>query len=210
MKNENIDYKEVAKQLRKPNGEFGKIVAGKMNEGNKILTDLTYNSVNKFEGKYVLEIGFGNGYFLPKLIINNCEKIYGIDYSELMVEEASIILKSFIENKTIELKLASSDSIPYQDNYFDKICTINTIYFWDEPINIIKEIKRVLKSGGIFSIGFRSKERIKILEFTKYGFSLYSIADVVKLFEDFNFQLIESLVEDEIIYDAVCLTFRNI
>lgn len=202
-----IDYKEVAAQLRKPQGEFGKIVAGKMNEGNKILTSITYNSISKFAGDEILEIGFGNGFFLPELFEAGIKKIYGIDYSELMLTEASKILHKYIEENRIELKLGTADKIPFPDINLSKICTINTIYFWDDNQKVVEEIKRVLKPGGIASIGYRSKTRMKDLEFAKYGFNMFDINDVELLFCKNGFKLVGTVTEDEEIYDAVCSTF---
>lgn len=204
-----IDFKEVASQLRKPDGEFGKVVAHKMNEGNKVITDLTYNSISKFNGVRILEIGFGNGFFIPELLKKGHEKICGIDYSELMHKEASEFLSHLIKEEKVELKSASASAIPYPDNYFDKICSINTIYFWDDIEKIIEELDRVLKSGGYLSIGFRSKERMKDLEFSKHGFNLYSIDDVENLFVSRGFKHVQTEVVDEEIYDAVCVTLKK-
>ena len=204
-----IDFEEVAAQLRKPEGEFGKIVAQKMNEGNKIITELTYNSVSKYPCAIVLEIGFGNGFFIPELLKNGHKKVCGIDYSDLMLAEANENLIHFIIEKKVELKWAAADAIPYPENYFDKICSVNTIYFWDEPLKVISEIKRVLQPGGIVSVGYRSKTRMQDLEFAKYDFKMYEIKDVENLFVKNGFELLETIVVDEEIYDAVCTTFKK-
>lgn len=207
--NQEVDFKLVASHLRKPDGEMGKVVAGYMNEGNKIITELTYKSVAKLSGGTILEIGFGNGFFMPRLIEKGFKRICGIDYSKIMVDEAGKLLEKYVTGNTMELKHASADSIPYPDDYFDKVCAINTIYFWDEPEKVVNEIKRVLKNDGLVSIGFRSKERIKDLEFAKYNFNLYSINEVEKLFIDNGFELVETVSEEEKIYDAVCVTVKK-
>ena len=51
---------------------------------------------------------------------------------------------------------------------------INTIYFWDEPLANLKEIKRVLKSDGKLVIGIRSADKMKELPVTQYNFRLYN------------------------------------
>ena len=204
--NQEVDFKVLSSHLRKPEGEMGKVVAGYMNEGNKVITELTYKSVFKTAGGNILEIGFGNGFFIPQLIEGGLEKIYGIDYSKIMVDEASKLLEKYIAEDKVELKFGSADSIPYPDNCFDKVCSINTIYFWDDTEKVISEIKRVLKKNGNASIGFRSKERIKDFEFTKYNFNIYSIEEVEEMFYKQGFTLVETTVEDEKIYDAVCMT----
>lgn len=37
---------------------------------------------------------------------------------------------------------------PYPDERFNKVFTVNTIYFWNNPIEDLKEIRRVLKTDG--------------------------------------------------------------
>jgi len=62
-----------------------------------------------------------------------------------MLRQACKKNRLFIKTGRVKLKNASIDKIPFQDNEFNKVCTANTIYFWPNPHEDIKEIYRVLK-----------------------------------------------------------------
>ncbi len=168
------DPKELAAQLRKPAGEFGTIVGKNMNEVNNSLYDLVLDTMNLKKGEKILEIGFGNGKLFDKLFaIQNDLHIAGLDYSADMVQEALENNRQHISSGKMELKHGSSEAIPFPDNSFDKIFCCNVIYFWDEPAAHLKEVRRVLKPGGIFYAGFRSSSSMEAFPFTKFGFKLY-------------------------------------
>ena len=44
----------------------------------------------------------------------------------------------------------SVESLPFADDSFDKITTVESFYFWPAPQENLKEVRRVLKPGGIF------------------------------------------------------------
>ncbi|NQY08111.1 MAG: hypothetical protein HRT71_01170 [Flavobacteriales bacterium] len=53
-----------------------------------------------------------------------------------------------IDNGSVEIRLAGTASILYPDNYFDKMCTVNTLYFWEHSLNEMKEVCRALKKAA--------------------------------------------------------------
>jgi SAM-dependent methyltransferase len=48
-----------------------------------------------------------------------------------------------------------SFAIPYPEESFDKVCSINNIYFWPSRGNDLREIRRVMKEGGTLALAFR-------------------------------------------------------
>lgn len=181
-----------------------------MNELSKKLILMNYDEVIKYCKNNVLEIGFASGEYLKYFLENGIKKVYGIDYSNDMINEASKRNKNFIDKNKVELKLASADNIPYPNDYFESICSINTIYFWDNLHQTINEIKRVLKPNGHLCVGFRSKDKVEKYEFTNFGFKLYSLLDAKNLFTQNGFEIVNTIEIDEIEHDAICLTVKNI
>jgi SAM-dependent methyltransferase len=176
----------LAEQLRKPQGQIGTQVAISMNMSNEIVTNLTYDLMDLRASDSVLEIGFGNGKLLPPLI-DKVRWVAGIDFSEDMIAEAEANNRGAIEARKLELKYGTVSTIPYPDATFDKVCTINTLYFWPDPLADLKEIKRVLKPGGVLGLGIRTKETLGLAPFTVYGFTLYSTDEAVGLLEKAGF-----------------------
>jgi SAM-dependent methyltransferase len=48
--------------------------------------------------------------------------------------------------------------MPHADGTFDRVLSVNTIYFWEDPRADIRAVRRILKSGGRFVLVFRGSE----------------------------------------------------
>ncbi|WP_264738012.1 class I SAM-dependent methyltransferase [Cytobacillus firmus] len=102
--------------------------------------------------------------------------MYGLEYSETMVQVATQLNKTFIEQGRVQIKQGNIEKIPYGDSVFNKIFTVNTIYFWSSPVLVLREIKRVLKPGGRLVITFRSKDIMSERASNDSDFELYTPA----------------------------------
>ncbi|MDD3417882.1 MAG: class I SAM-dependent methyltransferase [Lachnospiraceae bacterium] len=98
------------------------------------------------EGK-LLDVGCGTGNILCKLV-NGKRQLFGIDLSENMVEES----KKRMEGNA-DIKVADAEHIPYKDNFFDTLICNASFHHYPHPEEVLKEMKRVLKSGGKLLIG---------------------------------------------------------
>jgi ubiquinone/menaquinone biosynthesis C-methylase UbiE len=190
-----------------------------MNESNKSLYDFTLETMKPEDEDKILEIGFGNGKFFPAL--NSKAKnlqITGIDLSHEMVTQAVKNNSALFESGSIKVKVGSSENLPFEDNSFDKIFCINVIYFWESPEVHLREIYRVLKSGGNFYTTFRPAQTMAQLPFTKYGFKLYSEQDWFQLLFSNNFNQISAKTQEETMAkpfgtsmasDGICITAKK-
>ena len=201
----NLSTKELAQHLRKPKGESGKGVGLQMNKGNKHICLNSYDLLNPNKGDVILEIGMGNGFFIKNLIekADNI-KYTGVDFSKTMIEEASIINKEFLKQGQVQFFEASIEKLPFESDSFDCITTTNTLYFWPQPKQNIKELLRVLKPKGKLLIGYRSKDFMDQIELSNYGFEKYETSDVEALFKNggFNQVTTEIINEPELDFDG--------
>lgn len=182
-------HRLVARQLSMPSGILAKLVANKMNESNRLLYQLTLDSLQVESGNRILEIGFGNGKFFSDLDARASNLVItGIDRSHEMVTQAVINNSALFENGRMKVRVGNSDDLPFENESFDKVFCVNVIYFWQDPTEHLNEIYRVLKPGGEFSTGFKLKEKMAKMPFTKYGFNLYSEEEWVGLLERSNFK----------------------
>lgn len=175
---EQLHWKTLARQLRRPKGTLGHKVASKMNEANEFLYYFTLDQMELRNGLSVLEIGFGNGKFFDKLF-NRAQQlqITGIDFSDLMVKAAIKNNETSIAAGKLSILKGQSDQLPFADNSFDIVFCINVAYFWNETGKHLQEINRVLKPGGKLYTTIRTKESIEKMPFTKYGFKSYTEED---------------------------------
>ncbi len=183
-----MDPKELSEQLKKPTGEAGLEIAKALNESNQGLYDLAFQLLDLKPNQYILEIGFGNGnHFSQYLEIEAELNLTGVDYSADMCEEAKARNSTLVEEGKLTIHCADTSSLPFRDNEFDVILAHNVIYFLNPPHSHLQEIKRVLKPGGTFLIGYRPRHSIEHLEFTRHNFVLYETEELIELMKANDF-----------------------
>jgi ubiquinone/menaquinone biosynthesis C-methylase UbiE len=107
----------------------------------------------------VLEIGFGGGATLPALL-NTAAFVAGIDRSHDVIGWAKRRFAKAIESGRAEFRQGNVESLPFSEAVFDKVCTVNTVYFWTSLDAGFAEIYRILKSGGRAIVGFLPKDKM--------------------------------------------------
>ena len=170
MENNPINLELLAQNLRCPQGEAGRQIADYMNVSNREMTQRTIDRLQPEDHDQILELGPGNGKHVPDLMHLADEMTYdGLDISEDMVTECRNIAGS----ESVHFQLYDGNSIPFDEESFDKVFTVNTLYFWDEPGKLASEIARILRPGGILLLTFADKQFMQQLPFVSYGFRLY-------------------------------------
>jgi ubiquinone/menaquinone biosynthesis C-methylase UbiE len=192
----------LANQARKPSGWFGRIVAPRVfNRENSDMEDFGLELMDPDVDDHILEIGFGNGRLISEIIPKlTGGKVCGIDISDEMVELAYEKNAKWAKNGVLEIRKASIADIPYPDDYFDKLFTCNTIYFWPNPKVNIKEVQRVLKPKGQFLCAFRDKPLMKskssaVTDNRDVFQNLYHPGEVKQLLRNAGFQQVELRTE---------------
>lgn len=190
------DLKLLAKNLANPDGEKGIEVAEMMNATNISMTLESIKSMELNPADHILEIGHGNAGHLEQLLKHTDNLSYtGLDISETMRNEAAEKNKAF--RNQAEFMVYDGRNIPFEDRYFDKIFTVNTLYFWISPLDFLNEIFRVLKDNGTFVLTFGQKDFMENLPFTSHGFQLYTNNDVQKLISKSEFSEVTFTQKEE-------------
>jgi ubiquinone/menaquinone biosynthesis C-methylase UbiE len=196
MKQEELQA--IASQLKHPTGEKGIEMGNMMNETNINMTHHSIQNLNISKENKILELGHGNGGHLEFLMEQSENlKYYGLEMSDLMFQEARQINRNFVSQKQAFFSLYDGNIIPFEDSFFNKIFTVNTLYFWQEPEKLLAEIYRVLKPDGNFCLTFAEESFMKQLPFTQFEFELYSTEKVQQLIEKTDFKIVytETLTE---------------
>ena len=148
-----------SKQARKPKGLFGKLIMSLIfSKGNAALNQFTYELMSVQKDDKILEIGFGTGTLINK-IAQQLDKgiIEGIDFSDTMISIAQKKNKEYIMNGKVNLFNASFDEISLKTDNYDKVCSVNTLYFWENPEKTIRKVAGILKPAGRLVLAFEDK-----------------------------------------------------
>ena len=183
----------MAAQLSKPSGLFGSLVLSRiMNRVNRKIVERTLELLELSPNQQVLEIGFGGGValrLLAKRLSNGV--VSGVDFSADMVRRAERNFRYEISEGRVRVQFGDVSALPFPEAVFDRVFTINTIYFWPDTLRGLSEIRRVLKSGGRAAVSIRSKEKMAKRAVTKHGFRLFSADDLADAMRQAGFRNVQ-------------------
>ena len=97
------------------------------------------------ENAKVLDAACGQGYGSYLMKCWGAKEVDGIDISEDAISQAKKIFKASGLNYTQH----TVESLPYEDNTFDLVVSLETMEHIDDVDSFLKEIKRVLKPDGV-------------------------------------------------------------
>lgn len=183
----------IARQGRKPTGLLGRIVARVMAKETADENAFALELLQLQPEDAVLEIGCGHGETLAKAANHvACGRLCGIDFSPVMHRHSTRRHRRLVAEKRIEFHLGSSDRLPFDDQSFDKVFAVHTIYFWETPHDHLVEARRVLKPGGRFVLGFRPAEDAGFgATFPGEIYHIRPEAEVARLAIDAGFETVE-------------------
>jgi ubiquinone/menaquinone biosynthesis C-methylase UbiE len=114
---------------------------------------IPFDSMIDFEslaGKYVLEIGVGNGSH-ALLLAQNSKQFVGIDLTEYAVNSTKKRMEAFGVGNT-RIQQMSAEKLEFPDNCFDFVWSWGVIHHTADTSAALQEIYRVLKPGGSATI----------------------------------------------------------
>ncbi len=124
-----------------------------MTSANVPAYDLTLAHSRIAPGDRVLEVGFGGGALAEKVLASAPGvTVWGVDPSKVMVKLANERLGSAVREGRAELRLGDVSSLPYANGSFEKALSVHSLYFWEDPISNLCEVRRVLVPGGLFVV----------------------------------------------------------
>jgi arsenite methyltransferase len=176
----------VAQQLSHPTGLLGRFMGRLMNRHNAKMNAFALELLELTPADRVLEIGFGGGVTLPTLI-ERAGFVAGIDRSHVMAERAKALYAGVVAAGRAEFREGTVEALPFEAKSFDKVCTVNTIYFWRSLEAGFAEIHRVLTPGGRAVVGFLPKTHMDRMGMPRDIFTARVPDDVVAALENEGF-----------------------
>jgi ubiquinone/menaquinone biosynthesis C-methylase UbiE len=148
----------IFQQFQKPTGWLGWCVGQLMAMKNRSRSEWVIGLLDVQASDRILEVGFGSGADIWRVSqLANQGWVAGIDYSEIMVQQATKRNAAAIQLQRVDLQCASAASIPYPDALFDKVFSINVAHFWKNPLKELAELHRVLQPGGLIALAIQPR-----------------------------------------------------
>ena len=120
----------------------------RLNDQAATLDDIIHNDSIFSKDSLVLEAGCGVGAQTKIIATKNPDSNFiSVDLSEDSIREAKEMIKSLGINN-VELKQADIYNLQFKDETFDSVIICFVLEHLQNPVQAIKETKRVLKKGG--------------------------------------------------------------
>lgn len=104
--------------------------------------------------KSVLDLGCGTGVAARAIIRRPgfTGKVLGIDRSSFLVRAATRFAEDEGVASRVEFRVGDTHSLALSDSAFDAIIAHTLISHVDEPLTVLKEARRIVRSGGMLGI----------------------------------------------------------
>jgi len=123
----------------------------KMERHHLDITEKTIRRMNLHPGERVLDLGCGSGWatrLLARLVADGPEgfgQVVGIDVSDGMIRRARAASKDF---ENILYVWGSAQQIPWEENFFDKVLSVESFYYYSDQDRALTELFRVMAPRG--------------------------------------------------------------
>ncbi len=189
-------------RLRQEFNDWAKAGRGpSMEKAHRPVGEQAIELMNISEQSHVLDVGCGSGWAV-NLIAAKASKgrVVGIDISDEMIRLAAESSASF---SNVELRIASAEKLPFRDGEFSHVFSMESLYYYSDMLEALKEIKRVLGPGGLFvtvvDLYEENKPSRQWIDQLKVPVQFLNIGQYRSLFESAGF----INIRDQRLYDPV-------
>ncbi len=141
-------------------------------------------------GMRCVDIGCGNGYAVRAMAnrVGPEGLVVGVDLSPEMVQRARVLTTE----ANTEFHQAPAHQLPLEDHRFDRVLSVEVLYYTPDPLETLREWRRILKPGGSLWIMvdfYREHTHSECWgELVGIPMQYLSEADYQRLFEEAGFQ----------------------
>ena len=172
--------------------------AEKMEAHHLDITGKTIRLMNLRPGERVLDLGCGSGWatrLLARTVGEGPEgfgQVVGVDVSDEMIRRARAASKDF---DNVMYVCGSAQQIPWEENFFDKVLSVESFYYYADQERALAELFRVMApQGRLFILINLYKDNAYSLQWVdklKVPVHVRSAAEYVELLKRHAFENVE-------------------
>ncbi len=170
----------------------------KMENQHLDITEKAIRRMNLRPGERVLDLGCGSGWatrLLARLVADGPEgfgQVVGVDVSDEMIRQARASSRDF---ENIMYVWGSATQIPWEENFFDKMLSVESFYYYPDQERALAELFRVMApKGRLFILINLYKDNPYSLQWVdklKVPVHVRSAAEYVELLKKHAFENVE-------------------
>jgi ubiquinone/menaquinone biosynthesis C-methylase UbiE len=150
----------VVSQFRRPHGMGGRAAGWIMGKrgSNRERNIWAVGLLDVQPDARVLEIGFGPGVAVREMARRATNGlVVGVDHSDVMLRQARKRNAAAVRDGRVDLRLGSAEHLPAFEEPFDRILAVNSLLFWDDPVERLEDLRGLLRPGGRLAIAFQPR-----------------------------------------------------
>lgn len=174
--------KLIGRQLRKPSGLLGRMVADSMENSNRPYYGRVVELLELGGGEHILEVGCGSGLVIRQIMERHPScRVDGLDFSRLMLARARRNNPRAIQEGRVRLIEDDLGAHEFAGRVYDRAFGINVVYFWEDLAGMLAKLHGLLAAGGRLVLLMSSPERLEQVPFAVDGvFNKYSLERAVE------------------------------
>lgn len=169
----------IARQSSCPSGPAGLLWGRLLNRETRRTNAHALDALALGREDDVLELGFGGGATLARIIERTTGRVCGIELSPAMVRQAERRFAKEIAEGRVQVTHGRADDVPFRDNSFDRALTVHTVYFWPDVAAGLRELFRVLRPGGRLVLGLATPDHLRGRAYTRHGYRILTTDDLL-------------------------------
>lgn len=146
----------INRQAASPSGWFGRLLGFTWPREHGRLNTEVLDALDLRAGNRVLEVGSGTGHALREAARRAAPgHVVGVDISELMADLARRLNHAAVERGEVEVRAGDIEALDLNGARFDRIFSVNCIYFWRDAEGVLAKLASALSPGGKLVLAFR-------------------------------------------------------
>jgi ubiquinone/menaquinone biosynthesis C-methylase UbiE len=170
----------------------------KMEQHHLDITEKTIRLMDLGYGERVLDLGCGAGWatrLLAKRVADpdGTGRVIGLDVSDEMIRRAEATPSEFGNTSYV---CGSAQKIPGPDNFFDKVLSVESFYYYPDQERVLRELFRVLAPNGrmfiLINLYKDNHYSLQWVDKLKVPVHVRSEAEYLAMISKFGFEKVEA------------------
>jgi len=163
------------------------------------ITEKTLRGMELKPGERVLDLGCGAGWatrILARLVADEPQgrgQVVGLDIADEMIRRARAASRDF---PNIMYVWGSAQQIPWEENFFDKVLSVESFYYYPDQHRVLHELFRVMAPRGrlfiLINLYKDNPYSLRWVEELKVKVHALSEAEYVELLKQHAFEQVEA------------------